>query len=319
MAELQLESPLNMDTKSIDVDIKLLHKEQTNTGKEDSSLDPTLPTSCDSNSGDADSLEDSLGPPAPTAMEASESRRVSFTNVEVRGKQVDDYCWRSNVNSPGISSFLRNCLATTVFPRCLGDNPSVSEGPPLALGLKPCHVFTQNVDEYEKKRDEEIIEILAEFYTKRGRTPPVESAHSTSPRRRRKPFEFNIPCRERIMLLHWECSPTNEEAQAAGTVCTGADIKRVIRESQKTKRQRQTTKALREFEDAQMTMERCQRKVKKMWKSKRRSKMESELEQWANASSKSFRGQSGCRGLGSEIKSILKAGTGVSDVDAIAV
>lgn len=290
MAELQLESPLNMDTKSIDVDIKLLHKEQTNTGKEDSSLDPTLPTSCDSNSGDADSLEDSLGPPAPTAMEASESRRVSFTNVEVR-----------------------------VFPRCLGDNPSVSEGPPLALGLKPCHVFTQNVDEYEKKRDEEIIEILAEFYTKRGRTPPVESAHSTSPRRRRKPFEFNIPCRERIMLLHWECSPTNEEAQAAGTVCTGADIKRVIRESQKTKRQRQTTKALREFEDAQMTMERCQRKVKKMWKSKRRSKMESELEQWANASSKSFRGQSGCRGLGSEIKSILKAGTGVSDVDAIAV
>ena len=191
----------------------------------------------------------------------------------------------------------------------LGDNPSVSEGPPLTLGMKPCHYFVKDVDEYERQRDEELEEKLAEYYKRRGKAPPVESPKSTCPRRRRKPFEFNIPCRERIMILHWECSPQNEEAQAAGTTCTGADIKRVIRDTQKTKKQRQTSKSLREFEDLQITVERCQRKMKKMLKSKRQSKKDSQLEEWAESSSiRSIGVEDRTYCMGPDIKGIMKTG-----------
>ena len=184
----------------------------------------------------------------------------------------------------------------------------MSEGPPLAPGAKPCHYFVRDLNEYEKQRDEEIEAELKEFYRRRGRMAPAASSRSTSPRRRRKPFEFNLPCRERIMILHWECSPQNEEAQAAGTTCTGADIKRVIRDTQKTKRRRQTSKALREFEDIQVTMENCRRKFKNVLKSKRRSKQENQLEKWANSSSTYFGVESQSQVMEADTKSILKAG-----------
>lgn len=287
----------NLNANAVDVvDIKLLQKETTTVEKEDSSLDSTLPTSCDSSQecdsssqvlAPAHSCDDSVGCSfASNALDDSESRRVSFSFVEV-----------------------------LVFPRILGDNPSVSEGPPLAIGNTHCARYSQDVDEYERQRDDEIEQLLKEFYTKRGKKPPVESPTSKSPRRRRKPFEFNVPCRERIMILHWECSPRNEEAQAAGTVCTGADIKRVIRETQKTKRQRHTSKSLREFEDLQVKLEGYQRKMKKMLT--RKSKQESELEQWANAGSSHFEVESSAR---MEVKGILKVGnTCPSDEGAIHV
>lgn len=185
----------------------------------------------------------------------------------------------------------------------------------MALGAKPCHYFIKDVDAYEKQRDDEIEAELKEFYRRRGKMPPVESPKTKTPRRRRKPFEFSIPCRERIMILHWDCSAQNEEAQAAGTTCTGADIKRVIQETQKTKRQRQTSKTLRETEDMQMVVERCRRKMKNVLMRRRNSQQQSHLNKWANSSIPLMGVEHSSALMVSETRSILKSDEDEGEVD----
>ena len=86
MAEV---APLTINTTTVDVDFDLLQKEQPTIEKEDASLDATLATSCDSSqdqvgsSCDADSVQGSLESPI-----GRESKRVSFSNVEVRGEHI---------------------------------------------------------------------------------------------------------------------------------------------------------------------------------------------------------------------------------------
>lgn len=270
----------SLATTMVDVDINLLRKDPILAAREDASLDATAPSSsCDfshstpESCSDGDSVEGSLGPtisPSNPLEDKEQSRRVSFSNVVVRE-----------------------------FPRCLGDNPSVTDGPPLSIGWKPVAVYTKDVDDYEKQRDAEIEAIYSDIASKKGQEP-------ITPRRRRKPFEFNLLCSERIMILHWECGTKNEFAAASGTVCSGAEIKQMMRDAQKTKRQRKTTKALLEFEDLQVKVEGCQRKIKKMLRGKRRSIEQKELEQWGSST---FRLNESYRPAEQQIKSCLKVRT----------
>ena len=119
---------LAIDTTAVNVDIDLLEKEQANLGKEDASLDSTLPTSCDSsqdqpsNSCDADSVEDSLGPHTENSIATIESRRVSFSNVEVRGKPSVNVIFHQG-NFFRTLTFLVTCCPSQCSLACLETTP----------------------------------------------------------------------------------------------------------------------------------------------------------------------------------------------------
>lgn len=276
-------------TVDLVVDINILKKTDAVIGKGDASS-ATDPTSCDSlndspSCSDGESVEGtwtSSSPlPSPVAETKAPTRRVSFSYVVVRE-----------------------------FPRCLGDNPSVTEGPPLSIGWNPCHEYTKDVEAYEQQRDEEVKAIYAELAETTGQAPK-------KPRRRRKPFEFGLPCRERIMILHWECGSKNEMAQAAGTVCTGGEIKNMIRDTQRTRSQRRTTNALLQFEDTILKFEGASRKFRKMIKGRRKSKQEqAELDRWSTANKKGISmTEDSCRLMKSPLtKSSLKVAKEDSDL-----
>ena len=84
--------------------------------------------------------------------------------------------------------------------------------------------------------------------------------------RKRTPVDYNIPVARRISILQEECSALDAEARAAGVHCTWAEIQARIREIQMIRRQRLHSMAMKDFEDIQLVVEGCQRKMKKLWK-----------------------------------------------------
>lgn len=90
----------SLATTMVDVDINLLRKDPILAAREDASLDATAPSSsCDfshstpESCSDGDSVEGSLGPtisPSNPLEDKEQSRRVSFSNVVVRGKHKEE-------------------------------------------------------------------------------------------------------------------------------------------------------------------------------------------------------------------------------------
>lgn len=136
------------------------------------------------------------------------------------------------------------------YPRALGDNPSVTVGPPISIGWKHRQSYTLDVDQYENYKDG--IEI------------PQQEGSTARLRRRRTSAEFQLPRNLREQILRDECSQDDQDAQDAGTACTAEEIKARIKEVQRAKRQRQNSYALQEFEHLEVFFESCWRKFQRL-------------------------------------------------------
>ena len=148
----------------------------------------------------------------------SPGRRVSFHQIEIRE-----------------------------YPRCLGDNPSVTFGPPMSIGWKHNQSYVLDVDQYENYKDG-----LDE-----------DGTHQPE-RRRRSSAEFQLPWNLREEILREECSQDDEYAQQADVACTAEEIQARIQEIRRAKRQRQASYAMTEFEHLEVFFESLWRKLRRL-------------------------------------------------------
>ncbi|CAB9512452.1 expressed unknown protein [Seminavis robusta] len=192
-------------------------------------------------------------------------RRVSFSKIEIRE-----------------------------YPRCLGDHPCVVVGPPLSIGWNPSGRYELDLDEYEQSREYDIRAAAAasiaaaearkaaalgeEKVDEEKLARLLEEKLRRRPTKRRTPMQYNISVRKRIEILQEECSKHNEEAEANGTLCSGAEIKARIREMQKIKIQRIRSAYMKDFEGIFMIRETLQLKLQKVWRKARKSRAEADQE-----------------------------------------
>lgn len=148
-------------------------------------------------------------------------RRVSFKNIEIRE-----------------------------YPRCLGENPSVSAGPPISIGWRHNQSYVLDLDQYENYKDGTDFE-------------GGDSCQQSS-RRRRTSAEFQLPRNLREEILREECAHDDQYAQEADVACTEEEIQGRVREIQKARRQRQASYAMQEFETFEIFLESCWRKLHKL-------------------------------------------------------
>jgi hypothetical protein len=149
--------------------------------------------------------------------ESKDNKRVSFDKIEIRE-----------------------------YPRCLGENPSVTSGPPLSIGWNHSQSYVLDVDQYENFKD------------------GVDEEGAAGGRRRRTSAEFQLPWNLREQILRDECAQDDQDAQDADTACTSAEIKTRVQEIRKARRQRQASYAMQEFEAVEIFFESCWRKLQRV-------------------------------------------------------
>lgn len=172
------------------------------------------------------------------------------------------------------------------YPRCLGDNPSVTAGPPLSLGWKFSQRYLLDFEEYEKLKYSSTAE-----GTEEAEEEEKTDAQSQQPqqRRARLPAEFQLPSYMRHQILRDECAHTDVEAKKSNTSCTDQEIDACIKEVLRTKMRRNHSFASQEFEHIEIVVESAVRKIRRLVRhcSKKQSQKDALLEeQWMAATAK---------------------------------
>jgi hypothetical protein len=148
------------------------------------------------------------------------NHEVSLSNP-IKEQAVEDATSSDETasNSDSSSTETRAVHFSTIeireYPRCLGDHPSVTQGPPLSIGW-------QHVNRW----------VL-----------PLEESEAAYPdRKKRCAPEFQLPAQVRWQIVEEEC------------VCTRREIDSCLKQVQKSKRKRQSTYAMQDFEHIQESL-----------------------------------------------------------------
>lgn len=161
------------------------------------------------------------------------------------------------------------------YPRCLGDNPSVTVGPPISMGWKHDQAYRLDLSEYEIYRNggdvssssqdekQQQQQQQGEMTSNNQKESDPEQQQQHPRTRRRCAAEFQLPSRLRFQILRDECAPNSKVAQAADTCCTETQIKDCLREIQLIKSRRRSSFAMHELEHIQILVESAVRKFRR--------------------------------------------------------